>query len=409
MTQLEQVEIQRRGEKFRSMVEYHYGLQRENRTLWGVIERYVEGWNDNLKFFPSKRGYIDFMKERTDQMKAYRYKHFSHAPIESQLEMFHPVLKFVYSTDVLKKVDDPKMRDRPFLYANFREFPNYVKKSILRNKDEPIPLNPSYLTVEYEPFIEDESLSLDGMVQWLEDKKNAWNLTQKQITTLKSEVRQQRDAGAPDESPIMGHGVNNADVQRVRGKLDSLLGVFQRLRGIEPEFEQEFQDKLLGYELLVTDRELVAPNGVYLIRRNGKLVKVVHYLVYDSVEYWRFPGRDRQGIMRIQDYDIKYFHGLDKKAPHTKIRRPVLIFQAGRPDVVIQAREQDNQNIQHMEKIQRVEDVGEGKVINTLYIYKKRVYYNEEHSMHLRYMRHENKVEGMVRARGVRVVHIVTI
>jgi len=345
-------------------------LPNERLTLRDLFERHVKKSGKFIKIFLTTEGYRDYLDRVMDGYRQHKFKMFHHDEYPTdQLAIFRPPGKFMYKDDVLKA------KKRPILLSNFQHLPGYKQKEITK-EDLPTLMTPDLLIIEFFPYIEDENKILDKILEWLKSKDE---ISIKQFIDIKNYINYLKN-----------------EYERKSSKLDYLLGYLATLKNLSGEFMDILQSKILHQSIVPNINDIEAREGFYIVRLNGEIKIKVYFVKYKFEEYYTFPPGATEAIIKFSEYKNYYYNDNDK---HVQITKPYLHFTFTNISMF--------QSNNHSSLMIPLEVKKKTKILFRIYVYKKRVFFNQKHQRNILFNYHsEEDNKGCVRVCGKKVITI---
>lgn len=373
---------------------YHYRLKNETISLADVLKPYLK-WDANIKLFFTSKSYNEYIESQIDILNEYNYKKFSHEPFKNRLKYLSPFKKvrkdkrdFILE-DVVSETNLLVVRNRPTLVSTYRKLKNYKKNKRFQKGAIPQFLTPNFVFIEFVPYIENENEAIDRIVAW-----------------AKEHIENEEDL--VDFITYAEYLQEYYDVSKVRSKLDFLLFHVKDHSLVDSDKLKDFQRILLDHKPVTNDdtpvgteivsiREMAPRDGLYIIRRNGAIQSLVQYLVYEDVKNYKFNEGITPGSLKLELEPNMYYYVDKETNEHKKIEKEYL-------QLTTSPRYIDQVDVEFVLN-EMVEATNYSRILFTIFIYKKKVFYNEFHPLRVIY--EWDGLKGSVHCRGLHIVNIV--
>ncbi len=396
-------------------------------TIESFIKKYVN-FEMNQKMFFTLKGYAEFIKEKVTGFNKYNYSRFTFQPQRGEIEFFRLFPTFIIadqSKEILGKplghasilsshTDSLKIRNPPIRISTFNDMPEYKKKRIVKNwvglssleptKDysrkiaAPLFLNPSFVLIEFSPYIADENSHLDKVKEFFKFHSKDWNFHRNNMIDVSFYINYLK-----------------TQPERKRSKLDFLVDYIRKFQKaiMHPRLIRKI------YDYKVVTREEKGNNGLYVARRNGELTNMIYFLKFDSIEFFRLEKTGtREGYidlvelfnpLSITDVHFKnLYHFTSLKDKNFKVKKRYILFKRTPTNNYYTFENVDEVfDRKRFKKLNKVDitQVENYKVMKKIYFIRKRYYHSDKILMDIQYP--VRSVIGSVRAKGEKIIYII--
>jgi len=392
-----------------------------NRFTSLTIETVIGGFVDfevNKKIFFTLKDFENLIEGKKKVFNQFNYHKYTFQPQINEAEYFRLFPMIV----IANQARDLNYSDSPIKVSTFQDMPMFKQNQIIKNWDSrvnmlgptknnnkkiasPLFLNPTYIIVEFSPFIDNENAHLTKLGKFFNLHAKNWNINRNAMIDITFYIKYLID------QPI-----------RKRSKLDFLVDYIRKLQ--KNIFHLSLIRKI--YKYTVVTRKETPQNGIYIVRKNGQLSNMVYYLNFDSIEFWNLEGGENIKDNVEGYFDLHEMFPLNKTidsitSRHTRPTKNLYYFTSKRDknfklkDQYLVLRKTKSyftfENIGYIPRgIQKLKKVDMKKikryrVIKKIYFLKKRYYHSDYISLNIDIPgRH---LIGSVRPKGEKIIYII--
>lgn len=394
-------------------IEIYFANDKRAYLINEMIKEFIPLDTLNKKVFFTLKDYNDYLKDKIESLALHQFYKYNLQPQIDLSDIQHlrpwPSLLLENRDKTLHRgailANKPRTLietvplSRPIRISNYEALPGYKKRRIhkLMGKRTIEPLrgvggggivpsfiNPTYITVEFSPFITNEQKYLEGLVKYFDDQAKDWNLYRDDVEDIKN---------------FAFHLMSDSSKKK-RSKLDILVHY------IKTHKKRLFTLNLLRqiYKYDVVTKFQSVNNGLYIIRKNNKLLYFIYCLKFDIVEYWILQDTrdgyiDCKELINNYDKNVYYF----TISPQNNRLLEYLIVENCK-----ELRTQSQKPPTHIKKIKKYKNFKNNKgVLKVIYFIRKIYYYSDEVMVDINFQ--TRTLEGTMRPKGLKKIYILNL
>lgn len=372
-----------------------------------MIREFIPVDSLNKDIFFTLKNHNDFLREKIDSLNFYNFNKYNIQP-QHDVHNFRVLPNYntprnLYKSLILSNntvlLPNILPLSRPIRINNlepgairksdFENLPKYKQGAYLKlfgkkatepiNQGKHIPtfINAAYITVEFSPFIDDESTYLNELINFFENYEKDWNIYRNDITDIKYFI----------------YHLENDEILKKRSKIDILVEYIKTHK--KQLLNLKLIRRLYKYEILTEGHKV--DNGLYVIRTNNKLSNFIYCLKFDSPEeYWRVYKNKSyiESKKIVKNYNEKNYYYIENN------KRFKLL-----PYLVIKDCKLTTQKKSLPQFFGEIKKEKQKKIFKVIYIIKERYYYSDEVMVDINLQ--TRTLLGTVRPKGVKIIYFV--
>jgi len=276
---------------------------------------------------------------------------------------------------VKNALGDPKF---PIKLSKFESFKEYKKIKYTSGKKETIYLIPTYYVVEFSKFIKDENEHIKSFIPRFEIVNNKWIIDYIHYLMGLYDISDERKS----KVDYLANCSFYEDIGGGVGGYDNKI---------------ELRKDIYGYSY-VSNENFANVNGLFLVRRNGKLVLMIHFLVFEETMYLEIENK--KDWFKFGDYKKNFYYYTAASKDNTRQKRIKNYFVFGNKETTLKT--SNNEPIVGNEATRLEEkDLPEDyDTVHVIYVVRKSFYPSENLSR-------SKKKKISYRLKGVSIIYVI--
>lgn len=391
-------------------IDYYLSNNKTTYTVENMVKEFISLDTLNKKVYFTLKDYNDYIKEKVEALSLYQFKRFNLQPHQDLSDIQHlriwPSLlledrdKALHRGAILankpRSLIETLPLSRPIRITNFDRLPHYKKRKLLKlagkRTTEPLKegrfipnfINPTYITIEYSPFIINEESYLNDLINFFEEYSKDWNMYRNDVTDIKN---------------FAFHLITDMKIEKKRSRLDLLV---YYIKSHKPKlFSLNLVRKIYNYNIIT--KSYSVNDGLYIIRKNNKLLHFIYSLKFDIIEYWVLPQGQNKGYIDskklINGYDKKNIYYFTINPQNSRLKR-YLVVEFCKDLVSTNTRPIGNEQLERYKG-----GDNKRKVIKVFYVIKKVYYYSDEVMVDINFQ--TRTLQGTMRPKGLKKIYIL--
>jgi len=189
----------------------------------------------------------------------------------------------------------------PIKLSKFENFKEYKQIKYTSGKNETIYLIPTYYVVEFSKFIEDENAHIESFIPKFEIINNKWIIDYIHYLLGLYDISDERKS----KVDYLANCSFYEDIEGGVGGYDNKI---------------ELRKDIYGYSY-VSNENFANGNGLFLVRRNGKLELMIHFLVFNEKSIYLEIKKKGRSWFEFKNYKKNFYYYTAASKDNTKQKR----------------------------------------------------------------------------------------